>query len=185
MKQLIDKPGMGRVLGLDLSTKSIAFAIIDDGELDAFGKVDILGQDVWEKAADAATKIDAVLKLAKPNYVCIEAAVFVNNRSVIIKLSHIYGAIGGAIGRKGYYVTDVSPLSWGAYIGNPVNSKARKASLKKENPGKSASWLKAEARRRRKQYTLDWVKDTFDVDVDDDDVGDAIAVAWYAWDNNG
>lgn len=183
MKIETSKPD--RVLGLDLSTKSIAFGVIDKGELDACGKVDIVGEGLWEKCADASRKIDAILKLTDPEFVCIESAVYVNNRSVIIKLSHIYGSVGGAIGRKGYRVTDVSPLAWGAHIDNPVNNKARRAALKKEFPGRSASWLKAEARRRRKQFTLDWAQEKFKVDPGDDDVGDAIAVAWYAWENNG
>lgn len=181
----INKLDTSRVLGLDVSTKSIAFSVMDDGVLDSYGKLYIVGDDIWEKAADANRKTYSLLQLNKPTHVAIESAVYVNNKSVIIKLSYIYGSIGGVVGAKGYSMTDVTPLAWGKFIDNPVNDKARRDALAKEYPDKSKSWLKNEARRRRKQYTMDWIKENLGADVEDDDVADAIAVAWYSWSNDG
>lgn len=182
---LVDKKDVSRVLGLDVSTKSIAFAVIEDGDLKRYGKVYIEGETIWERAADANRKTYNILKLASPTHVSIEGAVYVNNRSVVIKLSYIYGAIAGVVGATGHSMAEVTPLAWMGFIGSPANTKERKAALRKEFPSKSKSWLQTEARRRRKQYTIDWAKSKFDVDIEDDDVADAVGVAWYAWSNDG
>ena len=172
-----------RTLGLDLSTKSMAFAVIESGSVDVYGKLYIEGNTIWERAACANRNAYYMLKMTRPTHVSIESAVFVNNRSVVIKMAYVYGSVAGVVGAKGYSMSEVSPLSWGAYIGNPVNNKAQKMMLKKEFPGKTDSWLKGEARRRRKKFTMDWVESQFGVVVNDDDVADAIAVAFYASEN--
>lgn len=182
---LVDKKNIDSVLGLDVSTKSIAFAVIEAGELKRYGKVYIEGDTIWERAADANRKTYSVLKLASPTHVSIEGAVYVNNRSVVIKLSYIYGAIAGVVGATGHSMAEVSPITWMSFIGSPANTKERKAALRREFPNKSKSWLQTESRRRRKQYTIDWVKSKFGVTIDDDDVADAVGVAWYAWSNDG
>lgn len=173
-----------RVLGLDVSTKSIAFAVIENGNLKRYGKVYIEGDGIWERAADANRKTYSILKLTKPTHVSIEGAVYVNNRSVVIKLSYIYGAIAGVVGATGHTMSEVSPIAWMSFIGSPANTKQKKDALKSEYPEKSKSWLQTESRRRRKQYTIDWAKSQFSVDIDDDDAADAVGVAWYAWNND-
>jgi Holliday junction resolvasome RuvABC endonuclease subunit len=173
-----------RTLGLDLSTKSMAFAVLEDDTLSAYGKLYIEGNTIWDRAAIANRNTYALLKITKPSHVAVESAVFVNNRSVVIKLAYVYGSVAGVIGAKGYTMTEVSPLTWGAYIGNPVNNKTQKALLKREFPGKTESWLKSEARRRRKQFTMDWVYSEYGIRLEDDDIADAVAVAFYALENN-
>jgi len=186
IKDLVDSgTDVSRVLGLDVSTKSIAFAVIEDGKLKRYGKLYIEGDGIWQRAADANRKTYTLLKMIKPTHASIEGAVYVNNRSVVIKLSYIYGAIAGVVGATGHSMTEVTPIAWMSFIGSPKNTKDRKESLKREFPGKSKSWLSGESRRRRKQFTIDWVKQQFSVDVDDDDVADAIGVAWYSWSNDG
>lgn len=173
------------ILGLDVSTKSIAFAVIQDGKLKRYGKVYIEGNTIWERAADANRKTYNILKLTQPTHVSLEGAVYVNNRSVVIKLSYIYGAIAGVVGATGRTMTEVTPITWMSYIGSPSNTKQRRQALKREFPDKSKSWLQSESRRRRKQYTIDWAKSKFGVEIDDDDVADAVGVAWYSWENDG
>jgi Holliday junction resolvasome RuvABC endonuclease subunit len=174
-----------RVLGVDGSTKSLAFCLlVRDGNAwvpEQWGKMDIIGRNVFERCGDVNSKLYGLMKLLNPDHVTVESVIFVNNRAVVIQLAKIVGAALGVIVATGRTANEVAPSTWMNYIGNNTRDTAdTKKELRKEIPGKSASWYKGELRRRRKQRTLDWVLDTYDIDIDDDDVGDAFGIAHYA-----
>lgn len=167
------------VMGIDMSTKAIAFSILDEGRLKHYGKIYIEGENIYDKCGDANKKIYHMLKLYEPDIVLIEAAVFVNNRQVVKKLASVIGAVGGVCVALGTRVDEVAPISWQTFIGNGNLTKDEKKEIKKENPDASKTKLSKFGREFRKQRTLDLIKERFGVTVTDDDVGDAIGVGWY------
>lgn len=83
----------------------------------------------------------------------------------------------------GTKVVTVIPTTWQNYIGNKTFKKEDKLKLKAEFPGKSDTWYSNKIREIRKQRTLDFVNDKFKIHLEDNDVGDAIGIAYYAYNN--
>lgn len=176
------RPVANRVLGLDGSTNKLAFTLLTGSDIiDQWGAIMLPGDDIYDKIGQAAKLTNGLLVMTKPDFVCIEAATFVNNMSVVKKLAMVFGATVGTVNLRGVKCQDVPPTTWQGYIGNPVSDAKLKAAVKADNPTKSATWLKAEARRRRKQRTIKLVADRFSKTTTDDDVADSAGIAWYAW----
>lgn len=174
-----------RVLGVDGSSKALAFCLmVRDGEEwvpEQWGKMDIVGNDVFERCGDVNSKLYGLMKLLDPDHVTVESVIYVNNRAVVIQLAKIVGAMLGVVVATGRSADEVPPVTWMNYIGNQTRDSAEtKKALAKEFPKKTKSWYKNELRKRRKQRTLDWVENTYGIVVTDDDVGDAIGIAYYA-----
>jgi len=171
----------GRVLGIDSNTKSIALAIYKEDQLEYFGKINLKGSDLYERVRMAGLASRAITKKWEISHVAIESAVFVNSVQVGIKMAMIEGAIISGLMFSGKTtVLEVPPRSWQQYIGNVTYNKEMKAVVAEEHPGKSASWLSGEIRNRRKQFTMDYFNDKFNVNIADDDIGDACGIGWYA-----
>jgi hypothetical protein len=79
--------------------------------------------------------------------------------------------------KPGVRVENIPPITWQNAIGNKAFTKEEKADLAKKYPDAKPAWLKEEMRKMRKQRTIDWVKTQFNIDVPNDNVSDAIAVA--------
>ena len=179
------RKGPERVLGVDGSSKALAFCLFvrdgDDWTPEQWGKMTIDGDDVFERCGDINRKLHGLMKHLDPDHVTVESVIYVNNRSVVIQLAKIIGAMIGVVVATGRTVQEVPPVTWMNYIGNATRDSAEtKRALAKEFPKKSKNWYKGELRRRRKQRTLDWVLDTYGIDIDDDDVGDAFGIGYYA-----
>ena len=50
------KTKANRVLGIDASTNSIAFCLMEDDVPLKWGKINLVGEDIYEKIHDAKTK---------------------------------------------------------------------------------------------------------------------------------
>ena len=175
-------PDPGKVIGIDASTNSIAYAIFDKGKPERCGEITLNGATVEERIGDAGAKIDALVSsgIMDGDYIAIESAVFVNNRQVVIKLAYVFGAIMGGLVRDGRKIVRVPPIEWQTGIGNPNLTKDERAQLKADNPGKSATWLKAAGREKRKQRTMTIARQYFDIPSNSDNISDAVGIALYA-----
>lgn len=167
-------------MGIDASTNTLAFCIIENDKAVSWGEIRFSGADVFERLNSARQVISGLGTVFDCDYVAIEASVMVRSASVGIKLAYVYGAIISELMRGGAKVVEVYPIAWQSYIGNKNLTKTEKFKITNDNPGKSASWYKAYGRNLRKQRTMDWAKDTFGVKVDSDNVGDAFGLAYYA-----
>lgn len=165
------------VIGLDCSTKSIAFARLVDGKPDTWGEIVLVGNTAFERIHDARRKV-AALKL-KADVVAIEGAIYVNNMKASINLAYVYGAVLGELMERNSKVYAVEPITWQSYIGNPNWGPKKRQELRDEFPGHRLSWYKNEIRKRRKQQTIDWVSDEYDVQLDSDNVADSFGLAHY------
>jgi Holliday junction resolvasome RuvABC endonuclease subunit len=169
------------VMGIDSSTHSLAFAIIKDGDLIKYGKIYFDGNSAYDRLADSQAKLLALRDQFSVDYIAVEKAIIAGSGiSTAIKMGMALGVVIASVMDSGTTVVEVPPISWQSYIGNKNYTKSQKAEINKEFPGKSASWIKGKIRERRKQFTIDYFNDEFDMFNDDNDVADAIGVAFYA-----
>lgn len=176
IKELLeDKVEASVIMGIDASTKSIAFSVFDESGLQDYGKIEIDGSCV-----NARESMESLISKWKPDLVAIESAVFVNNRSVVIKLAYIFGAIMSASHTP---VKMVKPMQWLKFIGNDIRSNAStRGKYMKEKPGMSKAWYNNKVREERKEKTQEILGQEFGLKgLTDDDIADSIAVGWYAW----
>lgn len=175
-------PKIKTVLGIDASTNSVAFCLYDETGPTKWGEIVFDGTNVFERLADAQGKVGAGLANLHPDLIIFESAVFIQNKKTVVLLAYAFGAIVGAIMKPGVRVEEIPPITWQNAIGNKPLTKAEKDAFKRANPDRKVSWYSNEFRKIRKQRTMDWVKAKFGIDVPNDNVGDAIAVAHVGYD---
>lgn len=169
-----------RVLGIDASTNSVAFCLMEDDVPLKWGKINIVGADIYEKIYDAKKKMSIMLDELKSDYIVVEGAVLVRSPDAVIKLSYVYGVVIAELMSTGAKVITISPTSWQAYIGNKNPTKAEKSAIRLANPGYADSWYKNQIRNMRKQRTVDYFNTRYDLQLNDFDVADAFGIAHYA-----
>lgn len=169
-----------RVMGVDASSHSVAFSLFEERSLSSWGKLFISGDDTFDKCADVIGKFNALCRKMQPDLVLFESSTYVNNNAVMKQLSMIFGAAAGAARSTGAKVLDIPPVTWQGYIGNPPNSKKIREEFAVLNPGLSDSQLKVKLREARKQKNIDFVYSNYGVQLEDDDVADAICIGHYA-----
>jgi len=172
------------ILAIDASTNSMAFSVYVEGELKKFGKINFYGKHVYERAGDACKKLIPFLKDFNIDAVVIESAIYTNSQKTAINLAIVQGAIIGSSQVAGNRtVVSCSPVAWQNWIGNKKLTKQEKEEIKLADPGHSFSWYKQKEREKRKQRTIRIVNIEFGLDLDDDDVADAVAIGWYSFKN--
>jgi Holliday junction resolvasome RuvABC endonuclease subunit len=169
-----------RVLGIDASTASVAFCLMENDIPIKWGKIDLKGNDIYEKIYDAKIKVRAMLDELSSDYIAVEGAVLVRSPDAVIKLSYVYGVVISELMSTGAKVITISPTSWQAYIGNKNPTKDEKAAIRVKSPGYADSWYKNQLRNMRKQRTADYFNRKYNLNVVDFDVADSFGIAHYA-----
>ena len=174
-----------RILAIDASTNSLAFALFDSKNLVSFGKIKYSGVSTYDKVIDACKKTKAFLDAyAQVDAIVIEHTVFMNSPKTAADLALVQGAMLGAGGLSGIKtIRSVAPITWQNYIGNKKLTKEEKLAIRKEYPDKSDSWLKTYERNLRKEKTINYINIQYDRVVSDSDVADAIGIGHYAINN--
>ena len=175
----LTRPKAHKVLGIDASTNSFAFCLMDEKTPIKWGEINFDGGDVYERILDAKRKIKAFKNELDTDFVVIEAAISVKSVATGMKMAYVFGAIMGELLSDNVEVVEVHPITWQSYLGNKNYTKAEKEAIKLEFPGKSDNWIKSKIRERRKQRTVDFVR-TLGVKTESDNVADAAGIAWYA-----
>lgn len=171
-----------KVLGIDASTHTIAFAIFDDKKLIEYGELFFDGGTVYERILNAKRIVKSLRDRFDIDFIAIEAAVMVKSAATGLKMAYIFGAIMGEFLETGAKIIEVHPITWQSFIGNTNFTKAQKEAVKKANPGRADSWIKNEIRSQRKQKTMDYMY-KLGVKTESDNVADAAGIAWYAVNN--
>jgi len=174
------KTKANRVLGIDASTSSVAFCLIENNKPVKWGKINIVGNDIYEKIYDAKVKTALMLDELKSDYIAVEGAILVRSADAVIKLSYVYGVVIAELMSTGASVITISPSSWQAYIGNKNPTKEEKAAIRLKNPGYADSWYKNQLRNMRKQRTVDYFNNKYKLSLTDFDVADAFGIAHYS-----
>lgn len=180
LSKLVGRPVANRVVGIDTSTKGYAYAVIDNGKLVEYDEIMFTGNTLHEKIQQASEVARSILS-TRPDFVLVEQTIYVNSYSVVVKMAYFVGVVLGAVGEREIPFDDIVPINWMKYIGNPNWTKAERAAVLRKHKGKSKSWIKNQLRNERKQRTKDFVNDRFGVDIDNDNIADAIGIAVYAW----
>jgi Holliday junction resolvasome RuvABC endonuclease subunit len=168
-----------RVLGIDASTGSIAFCLMENNVPVKWGKIELSGNDIYEKIHNAKVKMHAMLNELKSDYIVVEGAILVRSPDAVIKLSYVYGVVIAELMSTGAKVITISPSSWQAYIGNKNPTKDEKSAIRLANPGYADSWYKNQLRNMRKQRTVDYFNNKYSLNVNDFDVADSFGIAYY------
>jgi hypothetical protein len=179
------KTKINKVLGVDASTNSLAFCQYGPNGPEKWGEIKFRGASVFERLAYAEQIVKLATDSLEYDMIVFEGAVYVQNKKTVILLAYAYGAIISSLAHKGAAVEDVNPIHWQRFIGNPPLTKDEKAVVVKDNPGKSKSWYDAKNRQTRKERTMKWAEDTFNIVVTSDNVSDAIGVAHYGYNSFG
>ena len=173
------KPKVSKVLGIDASTNSIAFCLMNEKVPVKWGEINFEGADVYERILDAKRKIRSFKRELDTDFVVIEAAISVKSVATGMKMAYVFGAIMSELLDDNVEVVEVHPITWQSYLGNKNYTKAEKEAIKLEFPDKSDNWIKGKIRERRKQRTIDFVRD-LGIKTKSDNVADAAGIAWYA-----
>ena len=169
-----------RVLGIDASTSSIAFCLMENNVPLKWGKIDLVGQDIYEKIYNAKVRMSLMLEDLKSDYIAVEGAILVRSPDAVIKLSYVYGVVIAELMSTGAEVITISPSSWQAYIGNKNPTKDEKSAIRLANPGYADSWYKNQLRNMRKQRTVDYFNKKYNLSLSDFDVADSFGIAYYS-----
>jgi Holliday junction resolvasome RuvABC endonuclease subunit len=183
LNSIVGKPA--KILAIDASTNSLAFAFFDSKSLVSFGKIKYSGITTYDKVIDACKKTKAFLDIYGPvDAIVIEHTVFMNSPKTAADLALVQGGLLGAAGLSGVtQIKSVAPITWQNYIGNKKLTKEEKIAIRNQNPGKSESWLKTYERNLRKEKTINYINIQYDRMVSDNDVADAIGIGHYAINN--
>jgi Holliday junction resolvasome RuvABC endonuclease subunit len=176
----LKKTQANRVLGIDASTNSIAFCLMENDVPLKWGKINLVGNDIYEKIHDAKVKMASMLGELKSDYIVVEGAVFVKSADAVIKLSYVYGVVIAELMSTGAKVITISPSSWQAYIGNKNPTKEEKLAIRTKNPGYADSWYQNQLRNMRKQRTVDYFNNKYGLSLNDFDVADSFGIAHYS-----
>jgi Holliday junction resolvasome RuvABC endonuclease subunit len=173
-----------RIMSIDASTTSIAYAVFEGKQLVISGKVEFSGKDVYQKIASAIGSVITVIQDLNTEAVVIERAVFINSPKTMSELSMVQGAILAGASLAGVKIfKGTNPIAWQSYIGNGKLTKDAKILMRKLNPNKSESWYKQNEREARKQKTINFVNINYDLDISDNDIADAIGIGHYSLNN--
>ena len=174
------KTKANKVLGIDASTNSVAFCLMENNVPIKWGKIEFVGADIYAKIYDAKVKMHAMLDELKSDYIVVEGAVLVRSPDAVIKLSYVYGVVIAELMSTGAKVITISPTAWQAHIGNKNPTKDEKSAIRAANPGYADSWYKNKLRQIRKQRTVDFFNKKYNIALDDFDVADAFGIAHYS-----
>lgn len=168
------------VMGIDCSTNSLAFAIFNNECIVKYGEIQFVGKDVYHRAADAKNKLQALKDEFSIGYIAIEKTIMVRSIDTAIKMAFVAGTVISCLMDNNIKVVEIAPITWQGHIGNPNLSLKEKNSIKIMFPNKSKSWYQNKNREVRKQKTIDWVKSNFGLDIESNNITDAIGLAYYA-----
>ena len=177
------KPKAHKVLGIDASTNSIAFCLMNEKVPVKWGEITFDGADVYERILDAKRKIRSFKRELDTDFVVIEAAISVKSVATGMEMAYVFGAIMSELLDDNVEIKEVAPIAWQSFINNKNFTKAEKQAVKDEFPDKSDNWIKNKIREKRKQKTINWVKDTYSISLESDNVADAFGIAYYITSN--
>jgi hypothetical protein len=185
MKDLINRPSS--FCSVDASTNSMAFAYFHEDRLEQYGKIKYFGADIYEKIVDTSYKTKAFFQgFNGLHHMIIEQPIYLNSPKTAANLSMSHGALVAAASLSGInHIASVSPMQWQNWAGNKRLTAEEKSVIRNATPGKSESWYKSQERLFRKQRTIKFVNNKFNIKIDDDDVADAICIGAWSLDNWG
>ena len=155
-----------RLLGLDQSSNSTGFCIIEDGNIIKHGIFDIhdinkkdYGETYYqEKIHNVNMFLERLIKEYEIELVIIEDVQKQANVKTFKQLAWLQGSLIQTLYNNKIKYAILSPSQWGSILG-----------------------IKTGKREVVKKNTIKYIKDTFNIDVVKDDDSDAIAICYAGW----
>ncbi len=111
------KTKASRVLGIDASTNSVAFCLMENDKPLKWGKINFVGQDIYEKIHDAKIKTSSMLDELKSDYIATGhyAKIYLNKE---INQYNVYRSFEGAIDQSHLLLHSEHHLNQSSHQGN-------------------------------------------------------------------
>lgn len=173
---------MSRFLGIDASSKSVAFGVVEGEKLLWYGEYYFTGNTFDRRLAEARKLTEALAPILyqEVDYICFEKAVMVTNKEVALKLAQTFGAIKSVLVDQPPRLVEAPPIVWQEKIGNPIlKGNARKDFILKHPEWRTASQRSSGVRQYRKDVTRKIVHKKYGEDIANDNITDAIALAMF------
>ena len=184
---ILDKLNNAKVLSIDPSTKSIAFAVVLKEKINislcAKGKINLDKlDDIQSKLKCIGSVIPELIEYHKPTHVVIEQTIYIQNPQTTRLLSYIVGHMLGCALMHNVKVMDVGPLEWKRWLGYKSVSKVEINNWTKEFGEKEAKKIASFERKNRVKNILD--SRISNLNESDYDIIDAIAIGLWAANNH-
>lgn len=181
----LTKKKANRVLGIDSSTKSLAYAVFEDGKPVTCGEIIFTGKTVGERLYDAKKKVAALVAagVLVADYVGIESTIMVQNHETAINMAYVLGAILGELMVNNPEVHKIPPITWQTAIGVPNLKPDEKKQIIADYPDQKPAWYKAKGREIRKARIMDIARKHFDISDGSDNKSDAVGIALHITQN--
>ena len=175
-------PAPSKICSIDASTNNLAFAIFENSDLAAVGKISFSGIDTYKKISDSVRKTKAFFEHFKDvEAVVIEHTIYLNSPKTAADLALVQGAMLGGISLNGVKtIKSINPIAWQTFLGNGRLNAQEKELIRYDNPGRGDAWYKNKEREFRKQRTIDIINSTYGRRITDNDIADAVGVGHYA-----
>ena len=172
-----------KIIAIDPSTRSLAYAIMDtDNSIIDVGKIDLSSaSDIHEKLNIIGKSLPILVEKYKPRIAVIEEAVFIQNFKTSKLISYVIGHTMGILSSSCKFVIEANPIVWKSAIGYKKVSKAEKAQWESEWGVTEGKKIAAKERKERVRVII---KETFGKEFEDSlydsDEIDALAIGvWY------
>lgn len=174
---------MTRYMGIDASTKSIAWGLIDNDQLLRYGEFFFTSSDFDFRLYQARTIMESDLMLEEFNradYIVFEKAIIGPNREVALKMAQMFGVLKSVLKESTAKLVEAPPMTWQEKIGNPVlRGRARADFLKNHPEWRTRSQMNTGIRNHRKKLTQDIVFEQFGEEIESDNITDGIGLAIF------
>jgi Holliday junction resolvasome RuvABC endonuclease subunit len=187
LDDVINKKSAIRVIGIDPSTNSLAFAVVDRNTkgkvtLQKKGKINFKGDPQSVKFKKISSWIQSLDIITGPfdTQCVIEQTIFIQNPQTSRLMAYITGYTWGRMIQAGIPVSDIGPMKWKSWLGYKKVTKAQKEQWAEE--GLSAKDVKKKANFERKHRTRLILEDK-GVREEDDDIMDAVGIALWGVNN--
>lgn len=170
-----------RILGIDSSTKSLAYCVMVDEKIEKYGEFFFDGGNLPSRLYDCLFKTLSLMdEFADVDYIFFEKPVEVRSRTTALSMAKTAGVLQAVLGGTGAVIVEVTPISWQTFIGNPnITGEMRRKFLLERPFLKNKSQQDQAVRKHRKDVTIDWVKKKYGITSETDNISDAIAIAYF------
>ena len=187
LDDVINKKSAIRVIGIDPSTNSLGFAVVDrnsDGKvfLNVKGKINFKGDPQSVKFRKISSWIESLdLYTGAFDTQCvIEQTIFIQNPQTSRLMAYITGYTWGRMIQAGIPVSDIGPMTWKSWLGYKKVTKKQKDQWADE--GLSPKDVKKKANFERKHRTRIILEEK-GIEEEDDDIMDSIGIALWGVNN--
>lgn len=175
---------MTKYLGIDASSRSIAWGLIDENDLLQYG-------EIFMNYSDFDLRLRQIRKILETpfifnifdqaDFIVFERAIIGPNKEVALKLAQMFGTMKSVLLDTHGKLIEAPPMSWQESIGNPVlRGQARREFIMLHPEWKTKGQADKGVREYRKSLTQNIVKDHFDQLIESDNITDAIGLAIFA-----